>query len=209
LTEIALQGYDLSDSARVKIITKSNPAGYETYIEVAPAIQMKSVRRRLQGLGVQKIPISVQVIGSAARDSVKVNFNVEQGTVIPNALYVSYQSPSIIELRSEGLGLARLTTSASFSSNELVFRYTFPWLFILMAIAGGIIGGIAKYFTSQDELPFFKSVLKGMVIGFFGAVVYYVLGFSLLEFEVSDIFNEFAVLGFSALVAFFGVRAPG
>ena len=209
LTEIALQGPDLSDSAQVKIITKSNPKGYETFIKVEPAIEMKSSRRSFQGLGVQKIPISVRVMGSSARDSVKVSFNVEQGTVIPNAVYVHYQSPSIVELRSEGLGTAKLTTSAIFTSNELEFQYIFPWLFILMAIAGGVIGGLAKYFTNQEKLTLLKSLLKGVVMGFFGAVVYYVLGFSLLEFEVSDIFNEFAVLGFSALVAFFGVRAPG
>ena len=209
LTEITLQGSDLSDSAQVKIITRSNPAGYETYVKIEPAIEIASRRRRLQGLGVQKIPINIRVIGASSRDSVKVNFNVAQGTVIPNSIYVHYQSPSTVELRSEGLGSATLTTTASFDSNELEFHYVFPWLFILMAVIGGVVGGLAKYMTKQEELPFFKSMLEGVVLGFFGAVVYYVLGFSLLEFEVSDIFNEFAVLGFSALVAFFGVRTPG
>ena len=206
LTEIELKDPDLSDSAQVKIITKSNPEGYETFVKVEPAIEIKSTRRRFQGLGVQKIPISVRVMGSSLRDSVKVSFTVEKGAVIPNNTYVHFQSPSIVHLRSEGLGKAKLTTAAIFTSNELQFQYLFPWLFILMALLGGVIGGLAKYFTNQEKLTLLKTILKGMVMGFFGAVVYYVLGFSLIKFEVSDIFNEFAVLGFSALVAYFGVR---
>lgn len=207
LTQIELKDPDLSDSAQVKIITKSNPQGYEIFIKVDPAIELKSTRKSLQGLGVQKIPISVRVFGSSLMDSVKVSFNVEKGTVIPNSLYVHYQRPSIVELRSEGLGKAILATSATFASNEVEFHYIFPWIFILMAITGGLIGGLAKYFTNQEKLTFLNTILKGMIMGFFGAVVYYVLGYSLIQFEVSDIFNEFAVLGFSALVAFFGVRA--
>lgn len=207
MTKISLQGERLADSAQVKIITKSNPDGYGTYIKVRPAIEITSTRTRFQGLGVQKIPITLQVVGaSPSDDSVRVSFSPEKGTVQPASVYVHYGVPALVYLRSEGLGTARLTTLSAFSTNELEFRYEFPWLFIAMAILGGILGGAVKFLSDMEKLSFLKSVIKGIAFGFFGSVVYYVLGFSLLRFQVTDIFNEFAVLGFSALVAFFGVR---
>ncbi len=207
LTEIKFQGKDLTDSAQIKIITRSNPEGYETFLKVKPAVELDSRRSTLQGLGVQKIPISIKLLGSTINDSVKVTFNAEKGTVEPVSVYVHYNQPKVVNLRSEGLGHTTLTASSIFNSNELSFNYIFPWVFILMAVIGGIIGGLVKYFAKQEKLSLSNSILKGILIGFMGAVVYYVLGFSLLEFKVSDIFNEFAVLGFSALVAFFGIRA--
>ncbi len=208
LTEIKLQGNDLSDSAQVKIITKSNPEGYETYVNVRPAIELESKRTALQGFGVQKIPISVKVLGSSMKDSVKVSFNAGKGTVIPGAVYVRYDSPKVVSLRSEGIGMTSLTTSSAYNSNELEFTYTFPWMFILMAMIGGMIGALAKYFSKQEKQSFLNSLVMGILFGFMGSVVYYVLGIKLISLDVSDVFNEFAVLGFSALVAFLGIRVP-
>ncbi len=206
LTEIRFQGSHLSDSAQVKIITKSNPEGYETYLKVRPAVELDSKRSILQGLGVQSIPVSLKILGSSMKDSVKVSFTVGKGTIEPNPVFVYYDRPSVVNLRSEGLGSTVLTTSSVFNSNELNFTYTFPWVFILMAVIGGIIGALAKYFSRQEKLSLRDSVLKGILLGFLGSVVYYVLGINLIEFNTSDVFNEFAVLGFSALVAFFGIR---
>jgi len=43
-------------------------------------------------------------------------------------------------------------------------------------------------------------------IGLLGALAYFVLGINLLSIEFSSTFNEFAVFGISALIAFFGIR---
>lgn len=205
-TDLELQDPELSDSAQVKIITRSNPEGYETYLPVDPVLLIDSTRTTLQGLGVQKIPISIRVIGSSLQDSVEVSFNVDKGAIEPNAIYVQYNRPSTVYLRSEGLGHATLTASSVLRSNGIKLNYKFPWIFILMAIIGGTLGGMVKYFTDPGKLNVINSILRGALLGIFGSVVYYVLGFSLIKFEVSDIFNEFAVLGFSALVAYFGVQ---
>lgn len=206
LTEIKFEGIGLSDSAQVKIITKSNPGGYETYLKVKPAIALESKRSSFQGLGIQEIPVSIRMLGSSAKDSVKVSLNAGKGTVHPGSVYLHSDKPTIVNLRSEGLGYATLSVSSVLNSNVLKFEYIFPWVFILMAIIGGAVGGLINYFTKQEKTSLLNFIFKGILLGFMGAIVYYALGFSLIEFEVSDIFNEFAVLGFSALVAFFGIR---
>ena len=67
-----------------------------------------------------------------------------------------------------------------------------------MALVGGALGELVKYFTNPGKFTVINSILKGILPDFFVFVVY------------SEIFNEFAVLGFSALVAFFGIyiRTP-
>ena len=206
LTEIRFEGSDLSDSAQIKIITKSNPEGYETFLRVRPAIELDSKRRTIQGFGVQTIPVSVRVVGSSLIDSVKVTFNPGKGTVEPGASYVRYDRPSVVNLRSEGIGSITLNTSSIFGSNELNFDYVFPWMFILMAVLGGIIGGLLKYFSKMEKMSLLNAVLKGTLLGFIGSVAYYVLGIRLIDLNASDVFNEFAVLGFSALTAYLGIR---
>ena len=208
LTEVRLVDDNVSDSAQVKIITKSNPAGYETFIPVTPIIELLSVREDFQGLGVQEVPISVRILGSSAVDSIRVNINVEKGTAQPNSFYVRPEFPAKFNLRSEGLGTVMLTASSHLNANELKLKYVFPWVFILMALLGGGLGGVVKFFTKRDKLSVVSSILKGVAFGLFGSIVYYVLGISLIQIEVSDIFNEFAILGFSALSAFLGVTSP-
>ncbi len=118
LTEIRFEGSDLSDSAQIKIITKSNPEGYETFLRVRPAIKSYSKRRTIQGFGVQTIPVSVRVVGSSLIDSVKVTFNPGKGTVEPGASYVRYDRPSVVNLRSEGIGSITLNTSSIFGQTN-------------------------------------------------------------------------------------------
>jgi phage shock protein PspC (stress-responsive transcriptional regulator) len=208
LTEVRFRAQDLADSAQVKIITQSNPQGYKTFLKVKPAIELTTNRVNLQGLGVQKIPVTLKILGTTAKDSIFVTFNPEKGTVDPQSVFVHSNRPTVVNLRSEGLGKTTLSASSVFNSNELTFNYNFPWVFILMSLIGGTIGGLAKYYSKREKLSLLNYIIKGILFGFMGSVIYYVLGYSFIAFKVSDIFNEFAVLGFSALVAYFGIKTP-
>ena len=115
LTEIKFQGRDLSDSAQVKIITRSNPEGYITYLKIKPAIELNSKRSGMQGLGVQKIPVSVRVLGMSSKDSIMVSFSPEKGTVEPGTVFVHSNRPAVVNFRSEGLGYSTLSASSLFN----------------------------------------------------------------------------------------------
>jgi hypothetical protein len=197
----------VSDSASVRVITASNPEGYTTYLKVKPILEILTNRTTLQGYGIQKIPVEVRLRGSNSADSVKVNFTVGKGTVNPNFVNVTYNSPSTIYLSSEGIGDTKLSAvTSNLKSNDLNFRYVFPWVFLLSSILGGLIGGFAKYYLTQKKRTFSaRPIIGGILIGFIGAVAYYFLGINLLGLNVSAELNEIAVLGLSALFTYFGI----
>ncbi len=206
-SDIELTADDVSDSAKVKVITAFNPDGYTTYLKVKPTMEIFTNRSVLQGMGIQKIPVNIRLRGSNSPDSVKVTFSVEKGTINPNSVYVSYNSPSTVFLNSEGIGDTRLSASSSnLRSNDLNFAYVFPWVFLFASILGGLIGSLAKYYLNQEIKKFsLKPIIGGILIGFIGAVAYYVLGVNLLGISISAGFNELAVFGFSGLCAYFGI----
>lgn len=73
---------------------------------------------------------------------------------------------------------------------------------------GGLMGGLVKHFFSSDKKGFpTKLVIGGIFIGFIVAVAYYFLGVNLIGLKLSAGLNEIAVLGISALGAYFGISA--
>lgn len=197
----------VNDSAAVRVITVSHPEGYVTYLKVKPTLEISSNSTSLQGLGIQDIPVNVRFVGSNSSDSVKVSFSTQKGTVTPNDVYLSYNNPATVYLRSDGLGNSILSATSSIAdSNVLQFRYVFPWLFLLAAIIGGLIGSLAKYFLGKDEKgSAIKPIIGGILIGLIGAAAWYGLGVNLLGVSLSPALNAFAVLALSALSAYFGI----
>ncbi len=206
-SNVDLVANSVIDSAQVKVITISNPDGYKTYLKVEPALEIWTNKLSLQGYGIQTMPITVRFIGSSSTDSVSVNFSASAGSVSPGSMFVTYNKPSTIYLRSEGKGVAILSAASSNSkSNEITFTYTFPWSFLLFSIVGGLIGGLAKHYFASDKKNFpVKPIIGGILIGFMVAVAYYFLGINLIGLSLSAGFNEMAVLGLSALGAYFGI----
>ena len=207
-TSVNISASGVRDSVQIRIVTEANADGYETYLKLEPALNLFTERRRLQGLGIQQIPLQVNWKGSSSTESRIVNISSSQGTVTPTSVELSYNQPAIVYLRSEGLGNVSLTaTSSDAQSNTLQISFIFPWFFLLFSVAGGFLGGTAKYFTLKEKpTTFLATTIGSLSIGLIGALAYFVLGINLLNIEFSSTFNEFAVFGISALIAFFGIR---
>ena len=207
-TSVDISARDVRDSVQIRIVTETNTSGYETYLAVEPALDLFTERKSLQGLGIQEIPVQLSWKGSSSGETRTVTVSSSKGSVTPSTVELSYNQPTVVLLRSEGLGSASITAStAGISSNTLQIAYTFPWLFLLFSIAGGFVGGTAKYFSLKEKpKSFITTTIGSLSIGLLGAVAYFVLGINLLEIEISSTFNEFAVFGISALIAFFGIR---
>jgi len=205
--KVQLSATQVKDSAAIKVITASNPEGYTTYIKVTPRLVISTNQSILQGLGIEQIPVNLMFEGSGSSDSVTVNFSTQKGAVTPNSVALRYNKPTTIYLRSDGLGSSKLSaTSTVADSNELIFTYVFPWLFLLAAIAGGLIGSLAKYLLAvENKGSMLKPLIGGILIGIIGAVAYYGLGVNLLGISLSAGLNALAVFALSALSAYFGI----
>ena len=155
-------------------------------------------------MGIQKIPVTVRLLGSNSSDSVKVIFNPGKGTIEPEFLYVQYNKPETVYLRSEGTGDCKLTaTAAAITSNELNVKFIFPWLFLGAALFGGIAGSFAKYLKEKESTT--KLIVAAILAGIIGAAAYYGLGVNLLGISLAAGLNELAVFALSALCAYFGL----
>jgi len=206
LQNIQPANISIEDSVEVRLVTKTNIEGYKTNLTIEPRLQLFTNRTALQGFGIQKVPIEVRWLGSNATDSAKVSINAERGSINPSTFYLPYDSSATVYVRSEGLGQSSISATANAqNSNTVNLTFIFPWMFLGFSLAGGLVGGTAKYFIKpQSQKSFWKLVAGGICIGFISAVAYFALGINLLQVEVSTRFNEFAVLGISALTAYFG-----
>jgi hypothetical protein len=196
------------DSVMVRILTIANPQGYVKDLPVEPAVILSTARTGIQGLGVQKLPFHVVLKGITRYRPVPVSIETSLGSIDPASLTLSDDQSKEVILRSEGLGPITLKAiSPNFRSNSISIVAKFPWTFFILAILGGLLGGIAKNLTNQKKITL-GSVVLGCLIGLIAAVAYWGLGIKLvnLSFEASAV-NELAVLGLGLIAAYFGLSA--
>jgi len=204
--EVNLVGDNLRDSVEIRVITASKPEGYQTFLKIKPSLEVSTNRVSLQGYGIQKIPLEVRLIGSGSSDSITVNVDASKGKVTPPAVTLKYNTPQTVYLTSEGVGKTLISAkSSNLESNPLHLDYIFPWYFLLASIAGGLLGGFAKYYAGRKRKFSARPIIGGILAGLLGAMAYYGLGISLLNFKFSAELNEFGVAALSALVAYFGI----
>jgi hypothetical protein len=205
-SDVDLAGDNLSDSVEIRVITASKPDGYQTFLKIKPVLEISTNRISLQGYGIQKIPVEVRLIGSNSPDSVTVNLSASKGTVTPTAVTLRYNTPQTVYLTSEGTGKTLLSAkSSNLESNDLHLSYAFPWYFLLASILGGVLGGFTKYYAGRKKNFSIRPIIGGVLAGLVGAMAYYALGITLLNFKLTAEMNEFAVLALSALFAYFGI----
>ena len=205
--DIQLAADHVQDSAKIKIVTRSNTKGYDTYIKVRPVLEVTSDQKVLQGMGIQESYLTVRYIGSRSSRAVRVTLSASKGTLTPNTLDLKYNEPQIVTLRSTGIGGATITAHTASDDSTFSLRYIFPWVFLLASVGGGLIGAFAKHLSGESRKKITpKPIILGVLIGLLGAIAYYILGVNLLEFKMNETMNEFAVLGFSGLCAYLGIR---
>ena len=202
LTEIHLRGKDLADSAHIKILTRTNPDGYTTHLPVKPAIRLKPSRTHIPGLGVGKIPIDVFALGTRHSQTFQTNLSVERGSLSLDQIEISHQRPGKVELRSSGLGSVSMTANTTdWESNPVVLYYTFPWLFLGLALLGGILAGITRK-VDPKKISRSKIIIVNAILGFVAAGLFYVLEYNFFKFDMSTAINEIGI----CIIAFIGAR---
>ncbi len=177
-SEIELSEKNGSDSLKLKIITKNNLSGYDTYIKVEPTLNIRSEGKDIMGFGVEQASIDVRIIGSSSEDSVEVSISAESGKFEPEHFTLRNNELKKVALRSgykldsvQISAIAKGAGSENYESNTFKIYYSFPWLFMVFAIIGGVLGCIARY---RKKLKL-RKILLGMVDGLLTCVLYFFL----------------------------------
>lgn len=205
--DVTVTATDPRDSVQVKVLTVSNPVGYPQNLRVEPAIILSSTRTTIQGLGIQTLPVHVALKGVSSYKPVPVTIETSLGTIDSASLMLTGDQPREVILRSESLGKINLKViNPNYRSNTISVEAVFPWLFLLLSILGGLIGGLGKNLLGKEKVTV-RPLALGSIIGLIAAVAYWGLGIVLIGFSVETRgLNEAMVFGFGLLAGFFGLK---
>jgi hypothetical protein len=208
--DVTVTASDPLDSVQVKVLTVSNPVGYPQNLRVEPAIILSSTRTTIQGLGIQTLPVHVALKGVSTYKPVPVTVETSLGTIDSASLMLTGDQPREVILRSESLGKINLKViNPNYRSNTISVEAVFPWLFLLLSILGGLLGGLGKNLLGREKVTV-RPLALGSIIGLIAAVAYWGLGIVLIGFSVETRgLNEAMVFGFGLLAGFFGLKLSG
>jgi hypothetical protein len=194
------------DSMEVKILTMNKPIGYSTFLPVEPAIILSSNRKTIQGFGLQTMPVYVTLKGVTSYKPVPLTVISSLGTIDSPKLVLKDDSPTKIIFRSESYGQIDLdVTNANYPSNSLPVIAVFPWMFLILSILGGLIGGIGKKLKGSGKITL-RIITYSCIIGLIAAVAYWGLGIKLIQIAFEDRgYNEGMVFAFGLLAGYFGI----
>jgi hypothetical protein len=206
LEAVRVLARDPPDSVRIRIVTAADVRGTEVWMRARPALAMGLVPRTAQGLGLQRIPISVSVLGTRRTTPLAVKLSADRGTVEPDTLLLGTGMLATVYWRTEGLGPAMIQAHAKGADDgRATVDFAFPLVFLVAALLGGAAGAALKAVREPDATT--RTVLSAVAIGMLGgvasAVVYYAIGVSLFQVPVNvPFFNEAAVfaLGLAGLL---------
>jgi hypothetical protein len=195
------------DSFGIRILTVTNPLGYPKNLPVEPAIILSSTRTKIQGLGIQTLPVHIALKGVSSYKPVPVSVETSLGTIDSASLVLTGDQPREVILRSESLGTIHLKViNPNYRSNTISLEAVFPWLFILLAVLGGLIGGLGKNLLGKEKVTL-RPLALGSIIGLIAAVAYWGLGIILIGVSIETRgLNEAMVFGFGLIAGFFGVK---
>jgi hypothetical protein len=200
------------DSMRIVIVPTFDPRGVNLWLPVQPALAFESPPARIQGLGVETATLVLTVRGRLPADPVTVTLSANRGSLDTNQVTLG-PGGAVARLRSAGRGPATIRAVApGFQSGEARVEFGWPIVFLLAALSGGLVGGLAAATTSRQPARKRRRLgavlLHGVLIGLVVAVVYFGIGLNLLQFDVKVAhFNEIAVFALAALGAMFGIPA--
>ena len=204
--DISILSADALDSMEVKILTVSNPLGYPKKLGVEPAIVLSSARNRLQGMGIQTIPVHISLKGVSGKMAIPLGVETSLGSLDSSSIVVVGDHPAIVNLRSESIGNIEVKAiNQNYRSNVLELKAVFPWLFLVLALLGGLIGALGKNLLGKKKVRF-RPLALGSILGLIAAVAYWGLGIVLIGFSIETRgLNEAMVMGLGLLAGYFGL----
>lgn len=204
--DLAITAPDPVDSLTVKILTITNPAGYLKTLPVEPVILLSSIRKVIQGLGIQSIPVTAALKGVTIYKPVPIVIQTSLGKIDTSNITLTNDRPKEVYLKSESLGTIRLgVVNPNYISNTIAIEAVFPLIFFLCSILGGLLGSLANKLNAKEKITA-GTIILGCILGLIASVAWWGLGVKLLGISPeTHIINEAMVFGTGLLAGYFGI----
>ena len=213
LNAVTILARNPEDSLLVRIITAADVRGTSVWIRAIPALALGLLPGTAQGLGLQRIPVSVSVLGTRRANPIHVKLSTDRGSLDPDTVVVGSGMITTVSWRTEGLGLATIQAHAlGADDGRGTVNFIFPFVFLIAALLGGAVGAALRALqgSASSERSKLESIGIGMLGGVVAAILYYAVGVSILKVDVKvPFFNEAAVFSLGVLAGLLGLKLTG
>jgi hypothetical protein len=201
-----------ADSVRVHVVPEFDVSGADVWIPVEPSLTL-AAPRRIQGWGIQTARVVARVVGTGSVRPTTLALTTSGGELDSTRITIDASGSAETRIRSEGIGTAIVEAGGpGLSAATVAIDFTFPWIFLLAALLGGVFGGLAAAAhkrKGRQKTRWAQNAIKGVFAGVIAALAWYALGISLLQFDLGMArFNELAVFTLAALAGYFGIPRP-
>jgi hypothetical protein len=183
---------------RIRPNFSSDPQIIELSVD-RPVLKLEVSPSSISGFGLEAADITILGKDLPLEPGISLTLTTNRGKIEPINIKTNEDGIATSNLRSISLGSAQVRVdSPRFISIEREVRFRFPWLFLVAAILGGLIGSIPK--MGKFRL---KKVTIGIALGILGGVGYAV-GVNVLGFEPSVTIGEAVTFFISGICAYVG-----
>jgi len=177
-SKIKLSEENALDSLQIRILTASNLSGYPVYLKVEPTLRISTLAKNVNAFGMEKINLNISTFGSSSSDAIQVKIDTDNGKITPKKIILKNNEIKTVQLQSgDKLGKVQIMAtgkgpnSLAYKSNLIVINYVFPWIFVGLAMFGGLTGSLVRF---RKKTKFVK-LLLGMLDGFVATILYFFL----------------------------------
>lgn len=210
-TQVRISGSTSQRDTVFVLVQPSFDAGHKFGVPVVrPSIGLVASPTTIAGFGLEKARLSVELPVSSITGSRAVTIAGKRSRPAAGSVSVSPGSPGSTDIPSVGIGSDTIEASSDpFKSGTVVVQYTFPYLYILLAIIGGAAGAVVKIFTEKDKggvesKQLVLGVCVGVLIGLVTAIAA-ALGINLTSLSLPSAYSEGIAFVVAAVGAIGGI----
>jgi hypothetical protein len=157
-----------ADDYEIVVSAGAKDAGNSVKVPVQrPTVNLAPSVSRVTGFGLGTFDVSVSANGIADPAGAVITFQSDGAAFEGgNTITLGGNGTGTLKMRSTSSGVATISAMAPFSSSSVKVEFLQPWLVLLLAGVGGVIGAVV---TGKRQ-----RWLRGALIGIALAVLYYV-----------------------------------